>query len=156
MYKGVFWYGNPKLMYIGMQDQYYTFNMFDAQAWYARDVVLGRITLPPYAEQAADIQKWIGMEEAIEDCFQAIDFQTEYVRDLLSVTDYPALDVDGVAKLFKEWEHHKAEGILTYRDRSYASVITGNMAPAHHTTWMLALDDSLEAFLTPPSVAKVA
>ena len=33
IYKGVVWIDNPKLMYIGMQDQFYTFNMFDAQAW---------------------------------------------------------------------------------------------------------------------------
>ena len=33
-------------IYIGMQDQFYTFNMFDAQAWYARDVIMGRIKLP--------------------------------------------------------------------------------------------------------------
>ncbi len=69
----------PKLMYIGMQDQFYTFNMFDLQAWYARDVVLGRIKLPRYDEMAADIQKWIKLEEALEDPSQAIDFQTEYV-----------------------------------------------------------------------------
>ncbi len=147
LYKGIFWWGNPKLMYIGMQDQYYTFNMFDAQAWYARDVVLGRIKLPSLDAQAADMVKWISMEEAIPDAFGAIDFQTEYTRDLLAPTDYPRLDVDMVAKLFKEWEHHKAEDILTYRDRSYPSTLTGNMAPIHHTPWMKALDDSMAAFL---------
>ncbi len=150
IYKGIFWYGNPKLIYIGMQDQYYTFNMFDAQAWYARDVVLGRIQLPPFDQMAADINKWVALEEKLADPFEAIDFQTEYVRDLLAVTDYPPLDVDTVAKLFKEWEHHKVEGILTYRDKSYPSTLTGNMAPTHHTPWIEALDDSLEAFLTPP------
>ena len=46
LYKGVVWEENPKLFYIGMQDQFYTFNMFDAQAWYARDVIMGRIKLP--------------------------------------------------------------------------------------------------------------
>ena len=46
LYKGVFWLGHPDLMYLGMQDQYYTFTMFDTQAWYARDYVLGRISLP--------------------------------------------------------------------------------------------------------------
>ena len=46
LYKGVVWEENPQLHYIGMQDQFYTFNMFDAQAWYARDVILGRIKLP--------------------------------------------------------------------------------------------------------------
>jgi trimethylamine monooxygenase len=147
LYKGVFWWGNPKLMYIGMQDQYYTFNMFDAQAWYARDVILGRITLPSLTEQAADMVKWITMEEQLANPFEAIDFQTEYTRDLLSATDYPPLDVDMCARLFKEWEHHKTEGILTYRDRAYPSTLTGNMAPVHHTPWMQALDDSMEAFL---------
>ena len=34
LYKGVVWVDNPKLFYLGMQDQWYTFNMFDAQAWY--------------------------------------------------------------------------------------------------------------------------
>lgn len=147
LYKGVFWWGNPKLMYLGMQDQYYTFNMFDAQAWYARDVILGRIELPALGDQAADIVKWTAMEEAVADPFQAIDFQTEYTRELLAPTDYPRLDVDMVAKLFKEWEHHKAEDILTYRDQSYPSTLTGTMAPKHHTPWLKALDDSMEAFL---------
>jgi trimethylamine monooxygenase len=32
LYKGVVWVNNPKLFYLGMQDQWYTFNMFDAQA----------------------------------------------------------------------------------------------------------------------------
>ncbi len=94
LYKGIFWWGNPKLMYIGMQDQFYTFNMFDAQAWYARDVVLGRIKIPAYDAMSADIQKWIASEEAVADASQAIDFQTEYVRDLITPTDYPRLDVD--------------------------------------------------------------
>jgi trimethylamine monooxygenase len=52
-----------------------------------------------------------------------------------------------MAELFKQWEQHKIEGIVTYRDRSYASTLTGTMAPPHHTRWMQALDDSLEAFL---------
>lgn len=151
LYKGIFWEPNPRLMYIGAQDQFYTFNMFDAQAWYARDVVLGRIALPDAETQHKDWKVWIGKEEALENAEQMIDFQTDYVRELIEATDYPRLDVDEVARLFKEWEHHKVEGILTYRNRSYPSTITGNTAPVHHTPWMEALDDSLEAFLNQPS-----
>jgi trimethylamine monooxygenase len=147
LYKGVFWQSLPSLMYIGAQDQYYTFNMFDAQAWYARDVILGRIELPPPATRAADIEAWLAAEAQVADAFDAIDFQTDYVRDLLSSVDYPPLDVARVAELFKEWEHHKAEDILTYRDRTYPSVITGTMSPVHHTRWMEALDDSMASFL---------
>lgn len=156
IYKGVFWLDNPKLIYIGMQDQFYTFNMFDAQAWYARDVILGRIALPSRDAMAADVDQWVAREEKLANPFEAIDFQTDYMRDLLAATDYPRLDVDNVAKLFKEWEHHKGEDILTYRDKAFPSVITGTMSPAHHTPWMQAMDDSLEAFLTPPAVVKVA
>ncbi len=153
LYKGIIWETNPKLIYIGMQDQYYTFNMFDAQAWYARDVIMGRIALPSPEAMAADIKAWRAREETLENPFQAIDFQTEYVRDLLEATDYPELDVDRVAELFKEWEHHKVEGILTYRDRAYPSTLTGTMSPSHHTVWLKALDDSLGTFLKTPEAA---
>jgi trimethylamine monooxygenase len=156
LYKGIFWWNNPKLMYIGMQDQFYTFNMFDAQAWYARDVVLGRIKLPTPGEQIDDIQKWTTYEESLLDATQAIDFQTEYVRDLITPTDYPRLDVDGVARMFKEWEHHKMDNILTYRDKSHRSLLTGTLAPVHHTPWMQALDDSMEAFLNQPATKAAA
>jgi trimethylamine monooxygenase len=153
LYKGVFWQDNPRLVYLGMQDQYYTFNMFDAQAWYARDVILGRLMLPSSEARNADIVSWCSREEAVTNPFEGIDFQTEYVRDLLTATDYPHLDVDRVAQLFKDWEHHKGESILGYRDHCYPSTLTGNLAPKHHTRWMEAMDDSLPAFLSAPSAA---
>ncbi|WP_181704944.1 NAD(P)-binding domain-containing protein [Chthonobacter rhizosphaerae] len=154
LYKGIFWRGNPKLMYLGMQDQYFTFNMFDAQAWYARDVMLGRIALPADADQDADIRGWRTREEALEDPFQSIDFQGDYVQDLIGATDYPMFDIKRVCDLFKEWEHDKEKSIMGYRDNSYVSVMTGNRAPVHHTAWIEALDDSLEAFLTVPVAAE--
>ena len=43
LYKGVVWQNNHKLMYLGMQDQFHTFNMFDCQAWFARDVIMEKI-----------------------------------------------------------------------------------------------------------------
>ena len=147
LYKGVVFQDNPKLMFLGMQDQYYTFNMFDAQAWYARDIMLGRIELPSSATMAADSQQWVAREEQVADPFEAIDFQAAYIVDLLEDTDYPAFDVVGVAEIFKQWEHHKEADILGYRNKSYRSTLTGTLAPVHHTPWMEAMDDSLEAFL---------
>ncbi len=149
LYKGVFWEPNPRLIYLGMQDQYYTFTMFDAQAWFARDAILGRITLPPATEREAETRNWVAREEALTNSPDAIDFQTDYVRDLLSRTDCARPDLDRVARLFKEWEDHKRQGILIYRDRSYPSAVTGRMAPPPQGPWMEALDDSLEAFLGP-------
>lgn len=155
LYKGVFFESNPKLIYLGMQDQYYTFNMFDAQAWYARDVILDRIKLPDAKAIAADIEKWRAQESALSDALDEVDFQAAYVRDLLLPTDYPALDVEGVAELFKQWLRDKQKDILGYRDLRYRSTVTGTLAPAHHTPWVRAMDDSLEAFLRDePEVAQ--
>ncbi len=147
LYKGVFWILNPKLIYLGMQDQFYTFNMFDAQAWYARDVIIGRLELPDAGTMATDIRLWRTKEDELDGPFQAIDFQTEYVRDLLQSIDYPDLDVDRIAELFKEWEHHKTEDIMGFRNRSYPSTLTNTMAPVHHTPWLEAMDDSMNVFL---------
>ena len=58
-------------------------------------------------------------------------------------TDYPQFDIDGVNKAFFEWEHHKQEDILAYRDKSFKSLMTGNMATKHHTPWLKEFDDSI-------------
>nr|NIR29815.1 NAD(P)/FAD-dependent oxidoreductase [Gammaproteobacteria bacterium]NIR83391.1 NAD(P)/FAD-dependent oxidoreductase [Gammaproteobacteria bacterium]NIR91313.1 NAD(P)/FAD-dependent oxidoreductase [Gammaproteobacteria bacterium]NIU04553.1 NAD(P)/FAD-dependent oxidoreductase [Gammaproteobacteria bacterium]NIV51595.1 NAD(P)-binding domain-containing protein [Gammaproteobacteria bacterium] len=81
LYKGIFWDSNPKLMYLGMQDQYYTFSMFDAQTWYARDYILGRITLPSTGDMSKDMKEWQAREEALSNPIEDIDFQTDYTRD---------------------------------------------------------------------------
>ena len=147
LYKGIFWEANPKLMYLGMQDQFYTFNMFDAQAWYARDSILGRIELPAREEMTKHSMKWRKREETLETDEEMIWFQGDYVLELIGETDYPTFDVEGVNKTFMEWEHHKHEEILGYRDNAYHSLMTGNMQPTHHTPWLRALDDSIESYL---------
>ncbi|NKC16776.1 MAG: SidA/IucD/PvdA family monooxygenase [Gammaproteobacteria bacterium] len=147
LYKGIFWRANPKLMYLGMQDQFYTFSMFDLQAWYARDVVMGRIGLPDGAAMDADMAAWSKREEALPDPIAQIDFQTDYCKDLHELVDYPHFDLQLLADNFKEWEHDKEHDILTYRDKAFRSACTGVLSPVHHTTWLEALDDSREAYL---------
>lgn len=147
LYKGIFWEPNPKLMYLGMQDQFYTFSMFDVQAWYARDVVLGRIKLPEAAAIARDIALWQQREEALQNPFEQIDFQKDYVVELANQVDYAACDWEMTTDLFKEWEHDKEHSILGYRDRAFVSPCTGTQAPIHHTAWIEAMDDSMACFL---------
>jgi trimethylamine monooxygenase len=154
LYKGIFWEKNPKLMYIGMQDQFYTFSMFDAQAWLARDYILGKYKLPSRAEMEKETAGWVAREEALQNPTEMIDFQTDYMKDLVRDIDYPKLDLDMAARLFKEWEHHKEESILGYRNHAFASPVTGTMAPLHHTPWLEAMDDSMQTFLaTRPAAA---
>lgn len=147
LYKGVFWTENPKMMYIGMQDQFYTFNMFDAQAWYARDYMLGKITLPERSEMEAYNAEWKKREGTLESDEDMIVFQGDYTKELIEATDYPTFDIDGVNKTFMQWEHDKHEDIMGYRNKCYKSLMTGNMAPIHHTPWLSAKDDSYESYM---------
>ena len=148
LYKGVGWVANPKLFYLGMQDQWYTFNMFDAQAWYVRDVILGRLKLPAKAAaRAADVAARIAEEDGLADSYGAIAFQGAYVQELIDLTDYPSFDIPGSNEAFYAWKKHKIKNIMKFRDNAYASVMTGTMAPLHHTPWKDALEDSMDSYL---------
>ena len=60
LYKGTVYTegGNNKVMYIGVQDQYYTFTMFDAQAHWAVQYVMGNIKLPEKEVMVDHWKKW--------------------------------------------------------------------------------------------------
>jgi trimethylamine monooxygenase len=147
LYKGVVWEQNPQLFFVGMQDQWYTFNMFDAQAWFARDVMLGRIPLPDLAAMQADSADWRAREEALADDYAAIRYQSDYTAGLAALTDYPPLNIEGMNEAFFQWKQHKKDDIMGFRNQSYRSAITGTVSPSHHTPWKDALDDSMEAYL---------
>ena len=147
LYRGVVFQPENRMLYLGMQDQWYTFNMFDAQTWYARDVILGRIELPDADEQARWIDDFQAAEDEVPDDYAAIDFQGDYTQDLLDQTDCPDPNTPLINKMFKDWKKHKKQSILGYRDHGHTSPITGTMAPIHHTSWEDALDDSLESYL---------
>ena len=154
LYKGVVWQNNPKLFYLGMQDQFYTFNMFDAQAWYVRDIIMGRIAVPDREAREKHEQVWLDREATLESDEDLIWFQGDYVKELIEETDYPSFDVEGVNKTFVEWEHHKHDDIMGFRNNAYRSLMTGTMAPVHHTPWMEAMDDSMESYLQSDSEAE--
>lgn len=48
-----------------------------------------------------------------------IRFQGAYVKELLSATDYPFFDIDAVCEIFLEWEQHKHDDIMGFRNNSY-------------------------------------
>lgn len=147
LYKGIVFNEQPRLMYLGMQDQYYTFNMFDAQAWFARDLMMGTTPLPSKEEREASTARWMDMFSKVQTPDEEVDFQTAYVRDLVDRTDYPDFDLDKVAAIFKSWLKDKEDDILRYRDKNYRSVVTNTMAARHHTPWMEEMDDSIERYL---------
>ncbi|MEH6360613.1 MAG: NAD(P)/FAD-dependent oxidoreductase [Amylibacter sp.] len=147
LYKGVVYTGNPDLFYLGMQDQWFTFNMFDAQAWWVRDVILGLIGLPDPAAMKADPIAREAAEDALPDDYACIAYQGAYTAELIEETDYPSFDIEMANQAFYAWKKHKKKDIMTFRDHGYISPMTGAQAPAHHTPWVDALDDSLAAYL---------
>src|SRR5690625_331259 len=156
LYRGVVSENNNNLFYLGAQDQWFTFNMFDAQAWYVRDVILGKIELPDAAQQREHINEWLERFGKLDTAEAEIHFQAAYVKDLIEHTDYPMFDLDEVSNIFIAWSEHKREQIMHYRDRVYRSVMTGTMAAKHHTPWIRELDDSLERYLSEPEQDEIA
>ena len=86
-------------------------------------------------------------ESKTESGVDHVDFQTDYIKDLISYTDYPPFNLDKVAEMFKEWLRHKEINILNYRDQVFTSVVDGTQACVHHTPWMKEMDDTLERYL---------
>lgn len=148
LYKGVAYVNNPDMFYLGMQDQWFSFNMFDAQAWYVRDIIMGKISIPDNKEAlVADVNQRIALEDEVPDDYAAIVYQGEYIKELIAETDYPSFDIDGACEAFFEWKKNKKKGIMSFRDNCHKSVMTGSMAPIHHTPWKDELDDSMECYL---------
>ena len=150
------WQKNPKLFYLGAQDQWFTFNMFDAQAWYVRDLIMGRTELPSAEQRAAHIEV---LAQPLRRPSTATPTRCGSRRTTsatcIAATDYPMFDLDEVVRIFLEWKNDKKENILTYRDKPHRSVMTGTMAAEHHTPWLNELDDSLERYLSTPEATEV-
>ncbi|MEM9761739.1 MAG: NAD(P)/FAD-dependent oxidoreductase [Pseudomonadota bacterium] len=153
LWKGVVWNANPGVFYIGMQDQWYTFTMFDAEGWFARDVIMGTVPLPSAAERGADMALWAEKEAAADDAYKMIDFQADYVAELMTHTDYPSFDLESTKASFKAWKKDKEKGILTYRNSAFPSPVTGTMSPPAHAPWAEAMDDSLESYIAAQATA---
>jgi len=149
LYKGMVWMegGNDKLFYAGVQDQYYTFTMFDIVGLWLTKHLIGEITLPDHETMDKQWRPWVFRNQKLADCHEEINFQTDYVMDLVKECgkDYP-YNLD-VGDIFHAWEHHKDEDVLTYRDQSFPSKFTGTPSPIHLRSFMEALDDTLETFM---------
>uniref|UniRef100_A0A1I8HMW8 Flavin-containing monooxygenase n=1 Tax=Macrostomum lignano TaxID=282301 RepID=A0A1I8HMW8_9PLAT len=147
LYKGIIWLagGNNRLMYVGAQNQFYSFPMFDAQALWTVRYLTGGIQLPSSAEMDADTKPWLEREAALKSHQEAVDLQTDYTVGLAKQANY-GFDLDA-SKLFYKWFDSRDEDITTYRDGQYVSKFTGKLAAPPATPFMSAMDDSLSTFL---------
>jgi trimethylamine monooxygenase len=148
LYKIIVYLNQPRLFYLGMQRITFSFNMGNLQAWYARDVILGKITLPLTKEEMnSEMIIWQEKAKAIRNWTDYCNFQKEYILDLIDATEYPHFDVDGMFNIFLEHVQSRLDNILTYREKTYRSTLTNTMAKQHHTPWLNEMDDTLENFI---------
>lgn len=66
LYNDVSYIHEPDL-FQSRRDQWYTFNMFDNQAWWTRDSILGKIPIRDKAVMAACVNTSEDAEDALED-----------------------------------------------------------------------------------------
>jgi len=150
LYQNIFWENNPRCMYIGGQHQWFTMPYFEIQAWYARDVVLGRIPLPKsIAEMRAHSEPWKERENNLPEEIDGIKMQSDYMKGIKEATDYGDFDCDLGAVNFKNFVKSKGgAGIMSFRNLSHTNLITKKASPAPaNGVWMDKLDDTIETYL---------
>lgn len=122
-----------------MQDQFYTYNMFAAMAWYARDCIMGKMDTKT-ALKDTEGKEWndaefIKLFENMVTDNDMFSMQGKYTEVLMKATGYGCAHVDplkfvvGINKTFDDWEHNKHINIMSYRDHAHASLVTGTMSP---------------------------
>ena len=84
LYKGSLFLGGGghKFFYVGAQDQYYTYTMFDQSSMWVRNVIMGDIKLPGHDAMVTDAKSWLEREESNKDCHDEIRFQVRTVLQL--------------------------------------------------------------------------
>ncbi|WP_299734882.1 NAD(P)/FAD-dependent oxidoreductase [uncultured Endozoicomonas sp.] len=141
LYWGVCCHWNPQLMYLGMQDQSYSFTMFDAQAWFVRDVISGKRSLPSLEEMQRHTLLWLEKEKRLETDEEKIRFQGNYLKELIQQTNYPSIEIEAINRMLIDFMHNAHWNILGYRDKNYASVMTGNPSPSYRLKWFENMTD---------------
>jgi trimethylamine monooxygenase len=123
-------------------------NIGNIQAFYARDYILGKISLPlTKDEMQSDIARWEAKGKTIRNYADYVGFFKEYIRDLLAATVYPRFDIDRMGQLAVGSVQGRSENMLTYREKTYSSTLTNTMSIIHHTPWLNEMDDRLENFV---------
>ena len=148
-YKATLWLngGNGKVLYLASAYMIYMLPRFDAQAMWACKYIIGDLTVPSLEEMVSDSEKWLKKFSRVDKTkiLDVIQFMTGVLKDLCEAGGYPTNCIKSF-EIFKEWYQHKAENILTFRDRQYRSVHTGKHSTLHHTPWMKEFDETLERF----------
>lgn len=147
LWKGTIHPDNTNLMFMGMPDLYYSFTLFQAEAWFLRAVIEGRVTLPDKAKMKAEVDAWQQIEEAVSvDPDHRQQHRLQYMHSQsLAVLAGKHLRDD--AKQFDQWLDDRHHNILTYRDQHAKSSVSGEVSPIGDLPWVEMMSDNKEEYL---------
>ena len=87
----------------------------------------------------ADWQSRKADDDAEEIDHDAIEYQGNYVEELIAETVYPRFDGEGAHEAVFQWKKHKKKAIMSIRDSGYVSPLTGTMAALPPTPGISAI-----------------
>lgn len=145
LWKGILHPENPALMFLGMPDQYYTFSAFHAQGKFTIGVVEDRVAIPSKAEMAADTLRWQEKEDNV-----GPDHKNHHRLQYAHTEEAAALaggHLRDDSALFDQWNQDRIKNILTYRDQSAVSPVSGVASLVFGMPWEKMFTDDKVAYL---------
>lgn len=125
---------NPNMFYIGMQNQAFTFPMFQLQGYYIKNIITGKITLPDEIAMWKSSFQEQEEEKTLTDPFKMVRFQGRYCDHLSELTG--ETKIGHASEILVEWINHKLENILEYRDKTYRNHYTGEQSVLGEKLWI--------------------
>ena len=148
-YKSTLWLkgGNGKVIYLGAPYNLYMWTFFEAQAMWACKYIMGELMVPSPDEMVVDSEGWLKKMSKVDMTYfiNFVQFMTDVLKDICQESGYPTNCLKGL-DIINDWYQHKAENILTFRDRQSRSFITGKLTPSPNTPWMDEFDETLNVF----------
>jgi trimethylamine monooxygenase len=145
LWKGSLHTNNAKLMFVGAPDQYYTFSAFHAVGKFTIGVIEGRVAIPSKEAMLADIKKWQDREDNMGSDHKVHHrLQYEYTEEAAALGGGHLRDDSA---LFDQWVDDRHHSILTYRDQSAVSPVSGVASLSFGMPWVKMFTDDKEAYL---------
>ena len=86
LYKQCVLINNPRTFYLGMQNQFFTFSMFQLQGWFVRDVISGKHVLPDKEQMIEQNKSDQKTEDNLKTVSEMIHFQVRSIYLQCSVS----------------------------------------------------------------------
>jgi trimethylamine monooxygenase len=145
LWKGTVFPQNPRLMYLGMPDQYYTFSAFYAQSKFVLAMIEGRVAIPSEKDMLADTAAWQKREEEVGSDHKA-HHRLQYAH-FSEACKMAGGDMRDDTKHFDQWLEDRHRDILSYRDQTAISSVSHTRSLSYCVPWTKMFTDDKFAYL---------